>query len=206
MLLVILGLATVVILAGVVFAALGRAGEMATFPGDGPPFEFDEVTANDVAFYRPPMAFWGYYVPAVEEALQLIARSVTAKDAEIAALRREVSQLRGYSPDVVAPAAEPPAAAWPQSWGKQAEPWMSSLGPPAAPAEPPGEPGDAGELDMGEQDTGEQDTGEQHRGERRTGEYDAGTDNIWTGTAGTGSLDAEPLADRPASPGSGSDD
>ncbi len=93
-LLVILVLATAAILAGVVLAALGRAGEMATFPGDGPPLEPDGLTAADVALYRPSMAFWGYYVPAVEEAFQLIARTVTAKDAEIAALREELDELR----------------------------------------------------------------------------------------------------------------
>jgi hypothetical protein len=99
---VILLLAGVAILACVVLVALGRAGEMATFPGDGHPLDLDEVTAADVMLLRPPMALWGYQVQATEEALQVIARSVTARDSEIAALHRELDSLRGPS------AAEPP--------------------------------------------------------------------------------------------------
>jgi hypothetical protein len=132
-LLVILVLAAAAILAGVVLAALGRAGEMAAFPGDGAPLE-SGLTATDVALYRPSMAFWGYYVPAVEEAFQLIARTVTAKDAEIAALREELDELRngeaarGTWGTAQRPRAEPdPAAAEPD------RPWAE---PGAAPAEP----------------------------------------------------------------------
>jgi hypothetical protein len=37
---------------------------------------------------------WGYNVSATEEALGVIARSVTARDMEIATLRRELAELR----------------------------------------------------------------------------------------------------------------
>lgn len=135
-LLVILVLATAAILVGVVLVALGRAGEMATFPGDGPPLEPDGLTAADVALYRPSMAFWGYYVPAVEEAFQLIARTVTAKDAEIAALREEVDELRNGETAR-------------ESWGTPRRSWAAEPGPAAAgldrswaqPGETPAEPG-----------------------------------------------------------------
>jgi len=83
------------ILGGVVLAALGRAGEMATFAGDTAPIELDEVTAADVALLRPPMSLWGYNVQATEDALRVIARSVTARDVEIATLRKELAELRG---------------------------------------------------------------------------------------------------------------
>jgi hypothetical protein len=91
---VILLLAAAVILGCVVLAALGRAGEMAAFPSDTPPLRVDELTAADVALLRPPLALWGYNVSATEEALGVIARSVTERDVEIAALRRELAELR----------------------------------------------------------------------------------------------------------------
>jgi hypothetical protein len=82
------------ILGGVVLAALGRAGEMASFAGDTAPLELDEVSATDVALLRPPMSLWGYNAQATEEALRVIARSVTARDVEIATLRRELAELQ----------------------------------------------------------------------------------------------------------------
>ncbi len=87
--------AAAAILGGVVLAALGRAGEMATFAGDAAPIELDEVSATDVALLRPPMSLWGYNAQATEDALRVIARSVTARDVEIATLRRELADLRG---------------------------------------------------------------------------------------------------------------
>ncbi len=87
--------AAAAILGGVVLAALGRVGEMATFAGDTAPIELDEVSATDVALLRPPMSLWGYNAQATEDALRVIARSVTARDVEIATLRRELADLRG---------------------------------------------------------------------------------------------------------------
>ncbi len=92
---VVLLVAAVVILVGVVLASLGRAGEMADFPSDTPPIELDEVSATDVALLRPPMSLWGYNAQATEDALRVIARSVTERDVEIATLRRELAELRG---------------------------------------------------------------------------------------------------------------
>ena len=91
---VILFLAAVAILGCVVLAALGMAGEMAMFPSDSAPLRMNEVTAADVALLRPPLALWGYSVPATEEALGVIARAVTARDAEIATLRQELDDMR----------------------------------------------------------------------------------------------------------------
>jgi hypothetical protein len=90
----VLLLVAAAILAGVVVAALGRAGEMATFAGDTAPIELDEVSATDVALLRPPMSLWGYNAQATEDALRVIARSVTARDVEIATLRRELADLQ----------------------------------------------------------------------------------------------------------------
>ena len=91
---VILVLAALAILVCVVLAALGRAGEMAAFPSDFAPLRPGDLSAADVALLRPPLALWGYNVSATEEALGVIARSVTARDMEIAALRRELEELR----------------------------------------------------------------------------------------------------------------
>jgi hypothetical protein len=90
----VLLVAAAAILGGVVVAALGRAGEMATFAGDTAPIELDEVSATDVALLRPPMSLWGYNAQATEDALRVIARSVTARDVEIATLRRELADLQ----------------------------------------------------------------------------------------------------------------
>jgi hypothetical protein len=87
-------LVAIAILGGTVLAALGRAGEMAVFSGDLAPIDLDEVTATDVVLLRPPMSLWGYNAQATEEALRAIARSVTARDVEIATLRRELTELR----------------------------------------------------------------------------------------------------------------
>jgi hypothetical protein len=91
---VILFVAAVAILGCVVLAALGMAGEMAMFPSDSAPLRMNEVTAADVALLRPPLALWGYSVPATEEALGVIARAVTARDTEIATLRQELDDMR----------------------------------------------------------------------------------------------------------------
>jgi hypothetical protein len=91
---VILILAAAAILGCVVLAALGMGGEMAMFPSDSAPLRMDEVTAAHVALLRPPLALWGYNVPATEEALGVIARAVTARDTEIATLRAELADMR----------------------------------------------------------------------------------------------------------------
>jgi hypothetical protein len=117
--------AAVVILIGVVLASLGRAGEMADFPSDTPPMELDEVSATDVALLRPPMSLWGYNAQATEDALRVIARSVTERDVEIATLRRELAELRG-DPD-----------------GARA---AGIGGPRVSPAGRPGLPGGAGQA------------------------------------------------------------
>jgi hypothetical protein len=91
---VILFLAAAAILGCVVLAALGMGGEMAAFPIDSAPLRMDEVTATDVALLRPPLALWGYSVPATEEALGMIARAVTARDTEIATLRQELADMQ----------------------------------------------------------------------------------------------------------------
>ena len=147
---VVLLVAGLVILGGVVLAALGRVGEMATFASDTPPMDLDEVSATDVALLRPPMSLWGYNAQATEDALRVIARSVTARDVEIATLRRELADLRGNAGGAQATrtgrvnlAGQPPPAA-PQRTDQLAayRPRDSAAATqppaPAAPSEPSG--------------------------------------------------------------------
>ena len=130
--------AAAAILGGVVLAALGRAGEMATFAGDTAPIELDEVSATDVALLRPPMSLWGYNAQATEDALRVIARSVTARDVEIATLRRELADLRGRQDGVRAAGTgdRPTVPAGPTAPASPAAP-----GGPASPAGPAGPAG-----------------------------------------------------------------
>lgn len=102
---VVLLIVAIAILGGVVLAALGRAGEMATFASDLAPIDLDEVTAADVALLRPPMSLWGYNAQATEEALRVIAQSVAARDVEIATLRKELADVRRG--DYLRPGPEP---------------------------------------------------------------------------------------------------
>src|SRR6266481_5580205 len=98
---------------------------MATFAGDTAPIELDEVSATDVALLRPPMSLWGYNAQATEDALRVIARSVTARDVEIATLRRKLADLRSRQDGV--------RSAGPSDWRQPSEPGQ------------PGQPGERGE-------------------------------------------------------------
>ena len=118
------------ILGGVVLAALGRGGEMATFAGDTAPIELDEVSATDIALLRPPMSLWGYNAQATEDALRVIARSVTARDVEIATLRKELADLRSRPAEVrkTGPAV-PPAGQAHHAEPSGQPPWPRMPGP-----------------------------------------------------------------------------
>jgi hypothetical protein len=86
--------AAVVILAGVVVVASGRGGQLAAAQPDYPPIDLGPVTSADVALLRPPSAAWGYNMRVTDEALEVIAKAVTERDVQIAALEQEVSDLR----------------------------------------------------------------------------------------------------------------
>lgn len=143
---VLLILASLAILVGVVAVAIGRGGEMAEFAGDYPPFETDDLmTAADVALLRPPSSLWGYNSAATDEALGRIAQVVTERDVEIAALRKQLAELRSAAPAdlpaAVAPAAPAPAVR------AAAAPAAAAPAEPAASAEAAS--GDAASPDSG---------------------------------------------------------
>jgi hypothetical protein len=114
--LVVLLIVAVAILCGVVVVAMGRGGELARPTADVRPLDGEIMTAADVALLRPPAALWGYDMRATDEALNVVARTVTERDVEIAILRRQIADLEAAAKEPGAPAkAPPPAPAKPQA-------------------------------------------------------------------------------------------
>ena len=89
---VVIVLAAVVILGGVVVAAMGRGGELSRERPELPA-RSDFRTWSDVASYRPPPALLGYHAGATEHALSLIARTIAERDAEIDWLRNRLAEV-----------------------------------------------------------------------------------------------------------------
>jgi hypothetical protein len=90
---VVIVIAAIVIVAGVVFVAIGRGGELSVERGDYAPLELGPVSATDVVLLRPPTALWGYSVQATDEALDRIAASIRERDVRIVALEQLVTDL-----------------------------------------------------------------------------------------------------------------
>jgi hypothetical protein len=118
--LVVLLIVAVAILCGVVVVAMGRGGELARPTADVRPLDGEIMTAADVALLRPPAALWGYDMRSTDEALNMVARTVTDRDVEIAILRRQIADLEAAAkePGVLAkapPPDRPQAPAKPQA-------------------------------------------------------------------------------------------
>jgi hypothetical protein len=105
---VVILLAAAAILVGVVIVALGRGGEMASFSADHPPLDLGSLAATDVVLLRPPTSIWGYNIQVTDDALDRIARAMSERDVEIAALRQQVQDLRAVAPGTF-PGAPSPA-------------------------------------------------------------------------------------------------
>jgi hypothetical protein len=103
-------LAAAAILVGVVVVAMGRGGEMALFVPDRPVRIIRLETPGDVATMYLPLGLVGYQARATGEALVAAANLLARRDAEIAALRREVWRLGGDD-QLVVPGAEAGAPA-----------------------------------------------------------------------------------------------
>jgi hypothetical protein len=89
-----MAVATVVIIAGVVVAAVGRGGEMGYFTSDYAPLDLGVVAATDVVLLRPPTSIWGYNIQVTDEALGRITQSLNQRDVRIASLEQQVADLR----------------------------------------------------------------------------------------------------------------
>jgi hypothetical protein len=118
---VVLLVAAVAIGVGIILVAVGRGGEIAEFSPDVRPLDTDMATAADVALLRLPLAMWGYDRRSTDEALNLVALTVTERDVEIATLRRQIAHLQ-WEQD--APSARPmdPAARLDAIWESHAFP------------------------------------------------------------------------------------
>ena len=156
--------AAVVIVAGIAVVAIGRGGELAQAPADTRPLSAHIVTAADVALLRPPAALWGYDMRATDEALNMVARTVTERDVEIATLRRQLADMqsgaartrdgepdRSGDPGITAPGFRLPAvplhhgADGPARLTVDTQQWSAWARPgPAAPPEDDGEHPEAG--------------------------------------------------------------
>jgi hypothetical protein len=178
---VVLLVAAAVILVGMIVVAVGRGGEMAEFSADVRPIDADIATAADVALLRPPVALWGYDRRSTDEALALVARTVTERDVEIATLRRQIADMQSspekrsaaqhdaampqdtiWWPDVGGPdATTQPGQADPGSGTSQFVRRQASPAPPPAETQPwsawdrlaPPQPPEPGEL-AGQGETG----------------------------------------------------
>ena len=92
-------LAAVVIVAIVVFLAMGGGGELSGERQDYVPIDVGPVSATDVALLRPPMGLWGYNMQATDEALERVAESIRERDVRIVALEQLVTDLsRDHAP------------------------------------------------------------------------------------------------------------
>jgi len=91
--LVLIVIAAVVIVAIVVFLAMGRGGELSGERPDYVPIDVGPVSATDVALLRPPTGLWGYNMQATDEAMELIAESIRERDVRIVALEQLVTDL-----------------------------------------------------------------------------------------------------------------
>src|SRR5580698_6499272 len=105
--LVVLLIVAAFVLVGVVVVAIGRGGEMTRFPSDVRPLDADIETAADVVLLRPPGSLWGYDKRATDDALNMVARTVTERDVEIATLRRQLADIQSASDES---ASDQPAA------------------------------------------------------------------------------------------------
>jgi hypothetical protein len=92
-------LAIIVIVAVVVFLAVGRGGELSVEQADYVPLDLGPVSATDVALLRPPMGLWGYSMTATDEAMERVAESIRERDVRIVALEQLVTDLsRDHAP------------------------------------------------------------------------------------------------------------
>jgi hypothetical protein len=97
--LVLILIAAIVIIAFVVFLAIGRGGGMSAERGDYLSLDLGPVSATDVALLRPPTGVWGYNMQATDEAMELIADSIRERDVRIVALEQLVTDLgRDHAP------------------------------------------------------------------------------------------------------------
>ena len=94
-------IAIIVVLAAVVYVAMGRGGELSVERNDYVPLDLGPVSATDVALLRPPTGMWGYNMQVTDEAMEQVAESIRERDVRIVALEQLVTDLsRDHAPPV----------------------------------------------------------------------------------------------------------
>jgi hypothetical protein len=92
-------IAVIVVLAVVVYVAMGRGGELSAERSDYVPLDLGPVSATDVVLLRPPTGLWGYNMQATDEAMEQVAESIRERDVRIVALEQLVTDLsRDHAP------------------------------------------------------------------------------------------------------------
>jgi hypothetical protein len=92
-------IAVIVVLAVVVYLAMGRGGELSAERNDYVPLDLGPVSATDVALLRPPTGLWGYNMQATDDAMEQVAESIRERDVRIVALEQLVTDLnRDHAP------------------------------------------------------------------------------------------------------------
>lgn len=92
-------IAVIVVIAVVIFLALGRGGGLSTERNDYLPLDLGPVSATDVVLLRPPTGLWGYNIQVTDEAMEQIAESIRDRDVRIVALEQLVTDLsRDHAP------------------------------------------------------------------------------------------------------------
>lgn len=92
-------IAVIVVLAVVVYIAMGRGGELSAERNDYVPLDLGPVSATDVVLLRPPTGLWGYNMQATDEAMEQVAESIRERDVRIVALEQLVTDLsRDHAP------------------------------------------------------------------------------------------------------------
>jgi hypothetical protein len=86
-------IAIIVVLAVVVYLAMGRGGELSVEQNDYVPLDLGPVSATDVVLLSPPTGLWGYNMQATDEAMERIAESIRERDVRIVALEQLVTDL-----------------------------------------------------------------------------------------------------------------
>jgi hypothetical protein len=86
-------IAVIVVLAVVVYVAMGHGGELSAERNDYVPLDLGPVSATDVVLLRPPTGLWGYNMQATDEAMEQVAESIRERDVRIVALEQLVTDL-----------------------------------------------------------------------------------------------------------------
>lgn len=104
---VLVAVAALAVLVGVVYAVLGKGGQLARFEADYPPLALPEdrpVKAFDLGRLMLPLAMWGYHVRAVDELLLRLTATLREREERIQDLEWRLSRLDpSYVPEGTGP-------------------------------------------------------------------------------------------------------